>query len=164
MLDQAVAENGIPEYKDILLCIMQTESAGLGEDVMQASESLDLPLNSLNPQDSINQGTAFFASLLEKGNRLGVDLDTVIQAYNYGSGFIDYVYSNGGKYSMQLSEAFSREHSNNIQVPYSNEISDAYNGGTRWNYGNMFYTQLVDRYLQKLQETRAESDLESQTS
>lgn len=154
-LDAKTAEYGITDFQDILLCIMQVESAGLGNDVMQASESLSLPLNTLNPEESIDQGVSFFADLLTKANRLGLDLNSVIQAYNYGSGFLDYIYENGGQYSFELAEEFSRIHSNNEQVPYVNEISQAKNGGYRWNYGNMFYVDLVNRYLQELQSERA---------
>lgn len=92
---------------------MQVESAGLGNDVMQASESLSLPLNTLNPEESIEQGVSFFASLLSKADRLGLDLNSVIQAYNYGSGFLDYVYEHGGIYSFELAEEFSRINSGN---------------------------------------------------
>lgn len=134
---------------------MQVESAGLGNDVMQASESLSLPLNTLNPEESIEQGVSFFASLLSKADRLGLDLNSVIQAYNYGSGFLDYVYEHGGIYSFELAEEFSRINSGNEKVEYINEISSAKNGGYRWNYGNMFYVDLVNRYLQELHEERA---------
>ncbi|OLU36307.1 lysozyme family protein [Ileibacterium valens] len=153
-LDAKAAEYGISDYEDILLCIMQVESAGSGNDVMQASESLSLPLNTLNPEESIEQGVSFFASLLAKADRLGLDLSSVIQAYNYGSGFLDYVYENGGSYSFELAEEFSRIHSGNEKVEYVNEISSSKNGGYRWNYGNMFYVDLVNRYLQELQSQR----------
>lgn len=159
-LDAKAAEYGIADYQDILLCIMQVESAGLGNDVMQASESLSLPLNTLNPEESIDQGVSFFADLLAKANRLGIDLNSVIQAYNFGSGFLDYIYENGGQYSFELAEEFSRIHSNNQKVPYVNEISQAKNGGYRWNYGNMFYVDLVNRYLQELQSERASAGSE----
>ncbi|WP_286356436.1 lysozyme family protein [Ileibacterium valens] len=154
-LDAKAVEYGISDYEDILLCIMQVESAGLGNDVMQASESLSLPLNTLNPEESIEQGVSFFASLLSKADRLGLDLNSVIQAYNYGSGFLDYVYEHGGIYSFELAEEFSRINSGNEKVEYINEISSAKNGGYRWNYGNMFYVDLVNRYLQELHEERA---------
>lgn len=154
MLDMALAENGISDYKNVLLSIMQTESAGEGNDVMQASESLDLPLNTLNPQESIDQGCALFASLLAKGNEMGLDLDTVIQAYNYGPGFLDYTAARSGQYSRQLAEEFAKEQSQGVLVEYPNPIAIDYNGGYRYNYGNMFYVDIVHSYL---------NDLESRT-
>ena len=160
LLDQALAEYGLQDYKEIMLCIMQVESAGLGEDVMQSSESLDLPLNSLNPEQSISQGVAFFASLLEKSSLLGTDLDSAVQAYNYGSGFLDYVAANGGQYSFELAEEFSREHSGNVKVDYPNPLAIEKNGGYRWNYGNMFYVSLVDHYQQRLHEIQNEQQTE----
>ena len=54
-VEKYAKEYGISDYVNYLLAIMQVESGGTGTtDVMQASESLGLPLNSLsvrNPSD-----------------------------------------------------------------------------------------------------------------
>ena len=71
----------------------------------------------------------------------------MIQAYNYGGGFLDYVASHGGKYSFELAQAFAEEKSGGVRVTYKNEISVAENGGWRYDYGNMFYVRLVSEYL-----------------
>ena len=73
-------------------------------------------------------------------------MDSVIQAYNYGSGFLDFVARNGKKYSFDLAQEFARQQSGGVRVPYKNEISVAENGGWRYNYGNMFYVRLVKQY------------------
>ena len=54
---------------------------------MQSSESMGLPPNSLDTESSIRQGCEYFSELLAKADRLGCDLDSVIQAYNYGNMF-----------------------------------------------------------------------------
>ena len=48
MLEKYAREYGIEEYLNVLLAIIQVESGGTLEDVMQSSESLGLPPNSLN--------------------------------------------------------------------------------------------------------------------
>lgn len=82
---------GVSDYIPTLLAIMEVESAGELEDVMQSSESLGLPVNTLGTEDSIKQGTKYFSELLQSAEKHGVDENTTIQAYNYGGGFIDYV-------------------------------------------------------------------------
>ena len=48
-------EYGVEEYVNILLAIIQVESGGTAEDVMQSSESLGLPPNSLSTEESISK-------------------------------------------------------------------------------------------------------------
>ena len=45
MVEKYAKENGISEYVNVLLAIIQVESGGTAEDVMQSSESLGLPPN-----------------------------------------------------------------------------------------------------------------------
>lgn len=147
LVEKYAAENGISEYVYILLAIMQVESGGTLEDVMQSSESAGLPPNSLGTLDSIIQGCKYFASLVASAESQGCDLDTIIQAYNYGGGFINYVASNGGTYSFALAESFAKDKSGGVTVTYKNNISTPINGGWRYNYGNMFYVLLVHQYI-----------------
>ena len=56
MVEKYARENGISEYVNVLLAIIQVESGGTAEDVMQSSESLGLPPNSLDTESSIKQG------------------------------------------------------------------------------------------------------------
>ena len=147
MVERYAAQYGISEYVNVLLAIMEVESGGTLEDVMQSSESMGLPPNSLDTESSIQQGCKYFSELIEKSKRLKCDLDSVIQAYNYGGGFLDYVASHGGKYSFELAQAFAEEKSGGVRVSYENEISVAENGGWRYDYGNMFYVRLVSQYL-----------------
>ena len=137
---------GISDHVNTLLAIIQVESGGLLEDVMQSSESLGLPPNSLSKEASIKQGCKYYSELVRRANNLGCDLDSVIQAYNYGGGFLDYVAARGGKYSFELAQAFAEQKSGGVKVTYKNEISIAENGGWRYNYGNMFYVRLIKQY------------------
>lgn len=140
---------GIEEYIQLILAIIQVESGGKGNDVMQSSESIGLPPNSFtNPEDSIKQGVHYIAELFRSAKSLGVDQPSVIQSYNYGGGFLNYVASNGKKYSFKLAEQFSKEKSNGQKMTYTNPIAIPINGGWRYNYGNMFYNALVNQYLQ----------------
>ena len=131
-----------------LFAIMQVESGGTGTtDVMQASESLGLPLNSLSVEDSIKQGCKYFSELLKSAEAKGCDINTVVQSYNYGGGFIDYVAKHGKKYTFELAVSFAKDKSGGVKVTYKNEISIKENGGWRYKYGNMFYVKLVSQYL-----------------
>ncbi|AXG93027.1 hypothetical protein EXM36_09025 [Clostridium botulinum] len=95
-------------FLNVLLAIIQVEFGSTLEDVMQSSESMGLPPNTLRIEDSIKQGCKYFASLLESANAKGCDLNSVIQSYNYGGGFLDYLAGNGKKYTFPLAENFSK--------------------------------------------------------
>ena len=85
MVEKYARENGISEYVNVLLAIIQVESGGTATDVMQSSESLGLPPNSLSTEESIKQGCKYFASLLSSCKAKGMnDINVVIQSYNYG--------------------------------------------------------------------------------
>jgi len=98
-----------PEYVDFILALMYQE---IGEtdtlDVMQSSESIGLPPNSIkDPVQSIDIGVKHFKSVLDLGTKKGVDFPTIVQSYNFGSGYIDYVSSNGKKHTKELATSFS---------------------------------------------------------
>ena len=91
MVEKYAKESDILDYVPILLAIIQVESGGTMEDVMQSSESAGLPPNSLSTEASIKQGCIYFASLVKSSKELGCDQDSIIQAYNYGGGYLNYV-------------------------------------------------------------------------
>ncbi|EKD8217469.1 lysozyme family protein [Listeria innocua] len=149
LVEKYAKKEDIGDYVAILLAIMQVESGGKQKDVLQASESKGLAPNTISdPEESIAQGTKYLAELVRSANSLGVDQDSVIQAYNFGGGFLTYVAKNGKKYSYELAESFSKQQANGQKVAYPNPIAIPINGGTRFNYGNQFYVQLVKQYLQ----------------
>ena len=97
------------EYVDFLLALMYQE---IGEtdtlDVMQSSESMNLPPNTIqDPLQSIDAGVKHFKSVLDYGKSKGVDFPTIVQSYNFGSGYIVYVSKNGKKHTKELAESFS---------------------------------------------------------
>ena len=94
---------------DLLLAVMYQE---IGEtdtlDVMQSSESMGLAPNAIqDPIQSIEAGVKHFKNVLDYGNSKGVDFSTIVQSYNFGSGYIDYVSSRGGKHTKELAISFS---------------------------------------------------------
>lgn len=147
LVDKYARQFGIESYVDYLLAIIQVESGGNAKDVMQSSESKGLPPNSLDTEESIEQGCKYFSSLIKAAEESGCDINTVIQSYNYGGGFIGYVSNCGKKYTFDLAQNFSKDKSGGRKVEYKNHISIPINGGWRYNYGNMFYVQLVSEYL-----------------
>ncbi|MFD1452548.1 bifunctional lytic transglycosylase/C40 family peptidase [Oceanobacillus sojae] len=147
MVEKYAQEYGISEYVSTLLAIIQVESGGKLKDVMQSSESLGLPPNTLDTEASIQQGTKYFSDLLHSAERSDVDGNTAIQAYNYGGAFIDYVAKRGSQYNFELAENFAKERSGGSKVTYSNPIAVKKNGGWRYRYGNMFYVDLVSQYF-----------------
>jgi len=146
-VEKYASEYGISEYVGYLLAIIQVESGGNAVDVMQSSESLGLPPNSLSTEESIKQGCSYFSELLKIAEKAECDIDTVIQSYNYGGGFIPYVSGNGKKYMFELAESFAAGRLGGVKVTYLNPVAIAKNGGWKYKYGNMFYVLLVSEYL-----------------
>jgi hypothetical protein len=146
-VERIAAEEGVGDYTPYLLAIMQVESKGQGNDVMQSSESLGLSPNSLGPEESIRQACVYFAALLKIAGNKECDILSVIQAYNFGPGYLDYVAGKGGKHSFKLAEEFSGEKASWNKTKYMNPVAIARNGGWRYTFGNMFYADLVTQYL-----------------
>lgn len=163
---------GIPEETEALLAIMEIESGGRAEDVMQSSESLGLPPNTLDTEASIAQGCAYYAMLLRTAGKQGLfrpdagpkavrdraaekngtvsgwdsGRQAVFQAYNYGAGYLKYAKEHGG-HSRKTAELFAELQSGGETETYSNPVARAANGGWRYSYGNMFYAELVEAEL-----------------
>ncbi|MBQ8052557.1 MAG: lysozyme family protein [Lachnospiraceae bacterium] len=146
LVEYYAAEEGIEHYVPVLLAIMQVETAGERDDVMQSSESAGLEPNSLGPEDSIAQACDYFRGLVDRQETTGVDDRTVIQAYNYGPGYIYYIEENGGVHSFDLAVAYAEEMSGGRTANYTHPIADD-NGNWMYLYGNMYYVKLVEQYL-----------------
>lgn len=103
---------GVGEYVEILLAMIAQESGGDSDrypDILQCSESAGMAPNSItDPLVSLEQGIRYFAALAESGKKAGVDMDTVIQSYNFGGGYLTYVRDHyGGKHSEEAARSFS---------------------------------------------------------
>lgn len=103
---------GIGEYVELLLAMIAQESGGDADrypDILQCSESAGAPPNSItDPLASLEQGIRYFAALVEQGKAAGADIDTALQSYNFGGGYINYVRDHyGGKHSEEAARSFS---------------------------------------------------------
>lgn len=145
IVKQEAIVNEIPDKVDVLLAIMAVESGGKGNDVMQSSESLGLPPNSLQPIESIKQGVKYYASLLRSARDKGCDDDVAIASYNFGGGYISFVVNNGKKHTLKIAERFSREvvapslgNTTGEKYYYPNPIANNHGNYLYWNGGNFF--------------------------
>ena len=152
MLERVAKEKGLSADLEVLYAIMNVESGGRLKDVMQSSESKGLPVNTLDTEESIEQGLSYYKELKMKARELSLDEKSVWQAYNYGIGFLYYVKENGGMYQDSLAESFAKEMSGGKTVPYRNKIAVEENGGYRYQYGNMFYARLIEENIEKNRE------------
>ncbi len=110
-------ENGIEDYVNVLLAIMQQESAGEGTDVMQSSESSfnerypKIPGSIKEPEYSIEVGVRYFAECLKLAGCESVEdtdlLSLAVQGYNYGLQYISWALERDGKYTQENAAAFS---------------------------------------------------------
>lgn len=113
---------------NLILALIQQESSGTLPDVMQSSESANLPPNTFtDPEVSIAHGVKHFAECftLAKG-----DVKIALQAYNFGKAFALHALEHGG-YSKELA------------ISYSKYYADKYG----WkSYGDVNYVDHVLRY------------------
>lgn len=108
LIHDELAKYHLETYTPVLMALMQQESHGQGGDPMQSSESIGLPPNSIkDPNKSIQLGVKHFQHILAYGQKKQVDFPTIIQAYNMGIGYINYVAEHGGKHSEELAKNFS---------------------------------------------------------
>ena len=147
MLEKVAKEKGLSADLEVLYAIMNVESGGRLKDVMQSSESMGLPVNTLDTEDSIEQGLSYYKELKEKTRELSLDEKSLWQAYNYGIGFLYYVKEHGGQYQDSLAENFAKEQSGGKLVAYKNKLAIKENGGYRYQYGNMFYARLIEENI-----------------
>ena len=146
LVEYYAEEEGIEEYVPVLLAIMEAETRGERDDVMQSSESAGLEPNTLGPEDSIAQACDYFRGLVDRAEDMGCDTKSIIQAYNFGPGYLYYVAEHGGKHSFDLAVDYAEEMSGGRTAGYTHYIADDY-GNWMYLYGNMYYVKLVEQYL-----------------
>lgn len=150
ILHDELAKYDLEGYTVILAAVMHQESRGKGGDPMQSSESAGLPPNTIDdPKESIKLGVKHFNHVIQYGLKKDVDFSTIIQSYNMGPGYIEYIAKNGGKHSEKLAKKFSLK-----QVKKN---PDLYNcGGNKENfrypycYGDFTYTSKVEKNIESL--------------
>lgn len=85
LVEEELDKQGLSQYTGLLLGMMYQESKGRGGDPMQSSESLGMKRNEIDdPKASIKQGVRHFTVMYQKGQKKGVDIETIIQSYNMG--------------------------------------------------------------------------------
>lgn len=106
VFEKYARQEGVYDQVNVIMALTMQESGGRSLDIMQSSESIGLPLNSItDPEYSIEVGIKHFKKVF---NEAGKDVRLALQAYNFGSGFIGYVKECGGKYTKKLALDFSR--------------------------------------------------------
>lgn len=146
LVEYYAEEEGIEEYVPVLLAIMEAETRGERDDVMQSSESAGFEPNTLGPEDSIAQACDYFRGLVDRAEDMGCDTKSIIQAYNFGPGYLYYVAEHGGKHSFDLAVDYAEKMSDGRTAAYTHYIADG-NGNWMYLYGNMYYVKLVEQYL-----------------
>lgn len=138
---------GTEAYINLFLAVVMQESGGQGGDIFQASESLGLPPNTLDINQSIEQGVKYLSGMITKaGVTSPEDLEHIrlaLQGYNFGGAYIDYAIQQDGKWTQENTFAFAKEKSGGVK----NTGSRAEQLGP-WHYGDQYYTAHVLRYYQ----------------
>ncbi|MED1921438.1 bifunctional lytic transglycosylase/C40 family peptidase [Bacillus velezensis] len=99
-------QEGVYDQVNVIMALTMQESGGRSLDIMQSSESIGLPPNTItDPEYSIEVGIKHFKKVFKEA---GGDVRLALQSYNFGSGFIGYVKKHGGKYTKKLALDFSR--------------------------------------------------------
>ncbi|WP_259417967.1 lysozyme family protein [Bacillus toyonensis] len=109
-LKKELEKYNLGEKTAVLLGIMYQESRGEGNDPMQSSESLGLKPNEIQETSlSIKQGVKHFVKMYKYGTEKDVSMETIIQSYNMGPGYIDFIASQEVKqHSEDLAKKFSK--------------------------------------------------------
>jgi hypothetical protein len=150
LIKNELAKYQLESYTNVVVALMQQESHGRGGDPMQASESAGLARNTIkDPKQSIQFGVKHFHHILIYGKQKNVDFATIVQAYNMGSGYIDFVSKQGGKHSEELAKQYSL-----IQVKKKPNLYTC--GGNKDNfrypycYGDFTYSTKVTQNIEAL--------------
>lgn len=154
-VERVAREHDILDQVPILLAMMMVESGGRYPDLFQASESLGLPVNTLNERESIAQGVKYYAQALTLARDNEVDEWSAVQSYNFGLSYISFIATNSERHTTDLAERYSRDvvapslgNTTGVKNVYINAVSIAdgrtyqYNNG-----GNFHYVGLVRQYI-----------------
>lgn len=137
----------IGEYTDLMLAILMQEWGGADgiTDIYQCSESLGLPPNTLETNASVVQACQIMKKYITNA---GVEspsdithIKLALQAYNFGSGFIQFANDMSGGWSKEAVDAYAKKYSKGKK----RTGAKAENMGV-WAYGDQYYTDHVLRY------------------
>lgn len=110
MVREVLAEQDTAANEELVLAMIYTETKGKTADLMQSSESATGEANTITDnKTSIRQGVQTLSDNLNKAGEAQVDVWTAVQAYNFGSNYINYVAQNGGENTLELAKTYSRQ-------------------------------------------------------
>lgn len=144
LIEQEAKAQGMEAYVNLLAAIIQVETGGKGtRDIMQSSESAGFPRNHWQTEEeSIRQGVKHLKGIVGilQGFNSGYEANTKLlaQAYNFGSAFAGYVGRQGGIYTLDVAEKYSRE----VVAPSLGNFT-----GETYSYVNPTSTKLGKPYL-----------------
>lgn len=110
LVREVLKEQDTRANEELVLAMIYTETKGKTADLMQASESVSGEANTITDnKTSIRQGVQTLSDNLNKASKEKVDVWTAVQAYNFGSNYINYIAQNGGANTLELAKAYSRD-------------------------------------------------------
>lgn len=151
-VSKAAKNHNMEAYKDVIMAIIFTESKGDHIDLMQSSESKYGERNLIfSSEESIDSGVEHLAEVVRETNELNCDIWTAVQAYNFGSQYINYIAENGKENSLDLAETYSRDvlapllgNTSQETYHYKHPLALIHNGGKLYrDGGNFFYAESV---------------------
>lgn len=157
-LKKWTAEYGISEYIGLAYALIQVENASTDgtDDIMQSSESAGYPgPGYLTGEASVKQGCKHLADVLKSSFAKGVDVWGAMQSYNFGTAYVSWLASRGGKNTTDLAEIYSRDvvapslgNTTGATYSYVNAVSQA-DGRTYLyvNGGNFHYAAMIRQYV-----------------
>lgn len=155
-INQMVVKYDIPDDQKLVEAIILTETKGQHIDIMQSSESQTGNPNTIfSSEESIESGVKHLADVIHYGEQKEVDKWTSVQAYNFGSQYIDYVNKRGNINTLDLAEEYSKTvlapslgNKDATTYRYLTPKAVWYNGGYLYqNGGNIFYADRVKWHL-----------------
>ncbi|PGC90306.1 hypothetical protein COM39_14065 [Bacillus toyonensis] len=115
-------EFGVEPYVPLMLSLIMQESGGRLLDVMQSAEGAfntkypKIQNGITDPDYSIWAGVQEFKHSITIANVQGPsDINRIklaLQTYNFGPGFLNYINSNGGEYTLELAKSFALKMAN----------------------------------------------------
>ncbi|MBH0336300.1 hypothetical protein BM86_12515 [Bacillus thuringiensis] len=162
LVEKEAAAQGMQDFVNLLLAIIQIESGGTGtRDIMQSSESAGYgrPNVFQTEEESVRQGVKHLKECLFalKAFNMGFEnnIKALAQAYNYGNYFATWLGKRGGEYNLEVAEEYSRTvvapslgNTTGITTSYVNETS--LRVGKPYRYvdgGNFHYGELISEYI-----------------
>lgn len=151
-IEKEVSSQGLDKkFTPILLAILQQESGGSSErtggDIFQSSESKCGRIGCISdPKESIEQAVSKIKELSSKTD----DVETIVQAYNFGDGYIDFVEGKKEKSHTQESAIeFSQMQMEKVDNPdaYSCITSEARQQNPPACYGDIGYVDRIMNYV-----------------